>query len=823
MSFERSIRPSIYAYTYGEPGSRIWKRRSGGRGLIKVGFTTGDVRSRVLEQMRPAVTDEPRILFDEAAISNDGSSTFSDKEVHRVLESIGASRIQYESSPGVNSEWFEATVDEIRIAYNTVRQGKSIVAPNDFAMRDEQQRAVDVTAAFFQKYKDDPSTCHFLWNCKMRFGKTFAAYQLAQTMGWRRILVLTYKPAVEDAWRDELLSHQEFQPTDAPLERWCFIGKGDSFEDSVEDERRPLVWMASFQDVRQLGDDGRVKRRLELMFAEKWDCVILDEYHFGSWREAAKAIYDADFGRNAGDLDEFEAANISVNAKHWLYLSGTPFRALEMGEFSEDQIFNWSYSDEQSAKEHWASITSGDQGNPYEELPKLVMLTYRMGEIAGRLAETSFDNEFALNEFFSATGSGRGAKFVMEDDVQRWLDWLHDSGIKLGQPRPTAPFANHEMRATLNHSVWHLPDVASCEAMRNLLQRPSNGFFHDYEVICAAGRNVGVGAKAKVPVSNAIGDGFKTKTITLTCGKLLTGVTVPQWGAIFMLRDTQSAETYFQAAFRVQSPWSVNAPDEPNKRIVVKPEAYIFDFSPIRSLDMIHGYCEKLAAASGRKLTSAASGSDVKSELRRFLNFLPVLAFDDGNLVELDENELMDIAATGIGSAMLARRWQSERMVNLSPTVVRAIMNNEDLLRALENLEAFRNLREHGARIISSDERIRAPDRKNKKKGRRLTPEEKEAKRLRDRIRKSLSQLLCKVPIFMYLTDYREETLYDVIHRVERPLFLKVTGMSISHFDALCAAGAFPTSILNQSIRQFKRQESPSLDGPNSGLKRDSV
>ena len=793
VKFVKPEFPSIYAYTIeGDYESRLWTHRSGGQGLIKVGYTTRSVQKRVSEQVYGV--DRPIILLDEVALTSDGN-VFKDHAVHKRLRSNGA--YQFTES-GLRNEWFEATLNEVRIAVAEVKFGRKITAPNDFTMRPEQQAAVDVTAAYFQS-QDDPQARHFLWNAKMRFGKTFTAYQLALKMGWMRVLILTYKPAVEDSWRADLVGHRDF-------EDWQFIGAGERWEDI--DESLPYVWMVSFQDILGKSSSGHIKERLEAAHLVEWDCIILDEYHFGAWNEAAKDLYNADQFRSGENLDVYtfdtlqQRTEMPLNADHWLYLSGTPFRALVEGEFDEDQIFNWTYSDEQSAKLQWSGAA---EENPYADLPQLLMLTYRVGDTAHEHAVHAFDDEFDLNTFFKARGTGKNVRFELEGEVQDWLDWLHrrpilDDGVSKDAP----PFADRDVLPALAHSVWHLPDVASCFAMYELLQRPCNAFFHEYEVICAAGPRAGVGVKALGPVRKAMGDGTRTRTITLTCGKLLTGVTVPPWSAIFMLRDTQSAETYFQAAFRVQSPWSVRDVGNPLRRQAIKHQAYVFDFAPNRALNMIHGYCSRL---------SKGVHESPQDEVRDFLNFLPVLAYDDGRLRQLDETALMDMAASGIGSVMLARRWQSPRMVNLDRATLAAILDNKELLSSLENMEAFRSLRQYAERIINTDDAVKRVKRENGSKTSELKSDERNAKKKRKRIEDALLQFLCKVPIFMYLTDYREEALVDIIRSIEPELFTKVTGLSIDDFDSLCEIGVFNAQVLNPAIYAFKRQESMHLHG----------
>lgn len=785
--------PKIYAYTYGEYHEKTWEHRSGGLGWMKVGFTTGDVRKRVKEQTSSSVPGQVRILWEENAVSDQGVK-FSDSDVHKQLIANGAHRVQ--------NEWFEITLDELKIAIAEVKKGRKVTAPRNFKMRPEQRRAVEQTAAYYREQVEDKAK-HFLWNAKMRFGKTFASYQLALEMGWTKLLILTYKPAVEDSWRKDLEDHQDFQG-------WQFIGKGEGFEDI--DESSPYAWLVSFQDIMQKDATGEIKDRLELVFVNDWDCIIIDEYHFGAWRSGPKELYASDNSdEEARLIDVYDSASSFseefriLKTEHRLYLSGTPFRALAEGEFGEDQIYNWTYADEQNAKRIWEEEYC--EPNPYRSLPQLKMFTYKISDATRSYAEAGFDDEFSLNGFFAAKVRDRIPRFNKERDVQRWLDWLRKQTAITEQNSHPGPFADPQLRSALDHTVWHLPNVASCRAMERLLAAPQNTFFGEFKVVCAAGAKAGIGLKALDPVRKAIGDGSVTKTITLTCGKLLTGVTVPQWGAIFMLRDTKSAETYFQAAFRVQSPWTRPIADDPNREEVVKPVAYIFDFAQNRALEMVYGFCAKQANAKGE--------GNARSEVREFLNFLPILAYDDGNLVKLDATNLMEIATSGIASDMLAKRWQSRRLINLNRAVMEGILNNEELLRSLEKMEAFRALRKHTSELLTMEKSIKKAKAEGRKKS-TVSKEKREMKKRRKEIQDALLKFLTRVPIFMYLTDYREESLVDVIRNVEPALFTKVTGLNIEDFDALCKLGVFNTQILNQAIYAFKRQEAFSLTGEKS-------
>lgn len=271
-----------------------------------------------------------------------------------------------------------------------------------------------------------------------------------------------------------------------------------------------------------------------------------------------------------------------------------------------------------------------------------------------------------------------------------------------------------------------------------------------------------------------------------------------------MLRDTKSAETYFQAAFRVQSPWTRPRDSDPKRPEVVKPEAYVFDFAQNRALEMVYGFCAKQDDAKGK--------GNVRSEVREFLNFLPILAYQDGKLVKLNATDLMDKATSGVGSKMLARRWQSPSMINLNRKALEGILNDEELLQSLENMEAFRALRKHTTEILTAEKSIKKAKAEGKPKS-SVSKEKREMAKRRKEIQDALLKFLTRVPIFMYLTDYREESLIDVIRNVEPALFTKVTGLQIRDFDTLCKLGVFNTQILNQSIYAFKRQEAFSLMG----------
>ena len=498
---------------------------------------------------------------------------------------------------------------------------------------------------------------------------------------------------------------------------------------------------------------------------------------------------------------------LPISTSYYLFLSGTPFRAINSGEFIEDQIYNWTYSDEQRAKESWIG-----SGNPYLSLPRMVMLTYRIPESIRQIAVQGEYDEFDLNVFFSAKGKGEDARFVYENEVQKWLDLIRGSylpssvdDLKLGQDkRPPMPFSDTRLLNVLSHTLWFLPNVASCQAMANLLKQKQNAFYHDYKINVCAGTGAGIGLDALRPVQVSMSNPLETKTITLSCGKLTTGVTVKPWTGIFMLRNLKSPETYFQAAFRVQSPWEV-VDDNGNKRIM-KQECYVFDFALDRALRQISDYSCRLNVDE----------SNPEKKVAEFINFLPVLAYDGSTMKQINAQDILDIAMAGTSATLLAKRWESALLVNVDNDTLSRLLNNKDALDALMRIEGFRSLNQDIATIINKSESVK----KAKKEGEeKLTPkekkeiseEEKEYKSMRKQIQEKLIKFATRVPVFMYLTDYRERSLKDVITQLEPGLFKKVTGLDVNDFNLLCSIGVFNASLMNDAIFKFKRYEDSSL------------
>jgi hypothetical protein len=790
--------PTIYAYEDTNPQYAS---------LLKVGYTTVDVQSRVAQQYPTLRPGKPpyRIVLEESAMRNDGT-VFTDHDVHRMLRFNGV------KNP--DGEWFRCTVAKVKVAIIAVRD-RELNEENrslDFRMRPEQKAAVEKTAAYFASWRRERGNRnkppHFLWNAKMRFGKTFAAYQLARRMGWRKVLVLTFKPAVQNAWEEDLKFHVDFKG-------WQFISPG-GLSYANADKKKPFVCFGSFQDyLGRNPNTGGIKTKNEWVHSTNWDCVILDEYHYGAWRENAKELFEAEdkdeveFGKGEG-IEDFDEEMMPITTDAYLYLSGTPFRAIASGEFIEEQIYNWTYSDEQRSKRDWKGAN-----NPYAALPRMVLLTYQLPDAIREIAMQGEFNEFDLNVFFSAEGVGEKAKFRYEDEVQKWLDLIRGSflpttvdNLKLGA-KPPLPFSDARLLNVLSHTFWFLPSVASCHAVRNLLAKKQNRFYHDYEIIVAAGSAAGIGVSALPPVLEAMDEPLKSKTITLSCGKLTTGVTVKPWTGILMLRNSSSPETYFQAAFRVQSPWTVRNPDgdSPNTEQIIKEECYVFDFAPNRALRQIADYSCRLNVDE----------TNPEQKVEEFISFLPVLAYDGSSMKQIDAAGILDMAMSGTTATLLARRWESALLVNVDNDTLRRLKDDKKAMDALMSIEAFRNLNQDIETIINKSEAVKKARKEandgelSEKEKKELTEEEKQYKSLRKQIQEKLIKFATRLPIFMYLTDYRERSLKDVITQLEPGLFKKVTGLTVKDFELLVSLGLFNSALMNDAVYKFKRYEDASL------------
>lgn len=801
-----SIFPQIYAYEAYVSGNNIRP------GQIKVGYTTRqDYMDRVHEQ-EGQMHIKAHVVGHWDAIKQTGDA-FTDHDVHALLRDRGFRQVR--DDDGKLTEFFECKIEDIEAAVQSLISDKDVSASriNNYGSRAEQAEAIDKTITSFKRQKlSDPSkTPKFLWNAKMRFGKTYTSLEMAKIMNLKKVLIISFKVEVKDSWKNELLGHQDFVDY-----QWVDVKDKKSVD--ACDTTKPLVAFGSFQDLLGRNDLGGIKVKNEWIHTMNWDLIIFDEYHFGAWRDRAKDMFDT----GDSDMELLDSAVMPITTDYMLFLSGTPFRAINVGEFIDDQVYNWTYGDEQQAKADWDDSKGP---NPYAAMPEMILMTYQLPEVCTQIALKGEQNEFDLNEFFRAEcdldDKGKEiydtAHFVHENEVQRWLDIIRGKADistehqkAMGATKPVLPYYDVTLKDTINHTLWYMHSVASCYAMKNLLAKDMNGFYHDYEVVVAAGNKAGSGSLALGPVRDAMKNPVETKTITITCGKLTTGVTVRPWSAIFMLTAISTPESYFQSAFRVQSGWTVKSDNVDEPDIIKKPKCYVFDFAPNRALRQLSEY------ACGLNTDYTRSAEEKVGE---FIKFLPVLAFDGTGMSPINATELLDFVASGTTATLLARKWDSAMLVNVSNEMIQAIIDDEAARDAIMNIEGFRNMNSDVFETIinrsnaikekkTKDTGDKDTDDKTKKE---ISDEEKEIKSQRKQIQENLRKFATRIPLFMYLTDEREQTLMDVITKVEPALFKKVTGIEVSDFDKLVHIGVFNSAAMNEAVAAFRRYEESSL------------
>lgn len=656
----------IYAYTLPEIPSHD--------GYIKIGDTNRQVKKRIMEQVGTAGLN-PNILFEKLARKSDGT-WFHDKSLHRFLQQNG---IRKKDFNGYADEWFyfNATPEKAEVLtdkyinrdYDEIQIDE---AHSEYLLRNEQNKAVRQTLEYYNSAQEPQD---FLWNAKPRFGKTLTAYDFVRKIRATNVLIVTNRPAIANSWFDDFAKFISWQEPgmkfvsetdslkDKALSRQDFL----DFVDSTDHEHPSQITFLSLQDLKGAKFAGGAYRKLEWIGQLNWDLLIIDEAHEGI------------------DTSKTDAAFEKIRRKFTLHLSGTPFKALANNKFNENQIFNWSYVDEQEAKTNW-DYTVGS--NPYENLPVLSLFTYQMSKmIVERVSkgltlndDSNVDYTFDLNEFFRVKEDG---KFEYESSVRKFLDNLSSGKF---------PFATDEYRSQLNHTFWLLPRVNSAKALEKLLE--THPVFREYRIVLAAGDGISVdpdpdteqedldykkNEKSFHKVKKAIAE--NEKTITLSVGQLTTGVTIPEWSAVLMLNNIKSPSLYFQAAFRAQNPYEFVR----DGKLYRKENAYIFDFAPERTLLLFDEFANNLTSGSTK------TGEDRKTKIKKLLNFFPVIGEDDvGNMYELNATEVLTIP-THITSTEVVRRGF---MSNLLFANIAGIFGGNPLLKEiLDKLKPEKNKR----------------------------------------------------------------------------------------------------------------------------------
>ena len=524
--------------------------------------------------------------------------TFNDKQVHKVLERSGIKRKQFDGVTGAD-EWYCCDLETVKKAISAVKRGETSLHPSEITkgqspiiFRPEQQEAIDKTRKRFKKGNQ------MLWNAKMRFGKTLSALQVVKEEEFKRTLILTHRPVVDKGW------FEDFGKIFYDRKDYHYGSKGNGEEFKVLEKKvdsgSKYVYFASMQDLRgseQVG--GKFDKNNEL-FSAKWDFVIVDEAHEGTKTE---------LGQNV--LKELIKEDTKV-----LQLSGTPFNLFD--DYSEEEIFTWDYVMEQKAKQAWATDNPYEP-NPYASLPAINIYTYDLGTLMSEYVED--EKAFNFREFFRTKDDDT---FVHDKDVDCFLDLLCKENKD-----SLYPYSNDTFRRIFRHTLWLVPGVKSARALSAKLRKhPVFGMFQTVNV-AGNGDEDEENTEALKMVNEKIGPNPEdTYTITLSCGRLTTGVSVKPWTAVFMMAGSfsTSAAQYMQTIFRVQTPFTCQGR--------IKEQCYAFDFAPDRTLRVL-AETAKVSAKAGKQT------EEDRRILGDFLNFCPIISIDGSKMKPYDVNKMM--------------------------------------------------------------------------------------------------------------------------------------------------------------------------------------
>lgn len=689
--------------------------------------------------------------------------SFNDKQVHNVLERSGVKRKEFKGA----TEWYSCDLETVKRAITAIKEGKESLGAgevthteNPIILRPEQKTAVEQTLKQFRKGNQ------MLWNAKMRFGKTLCALRVAKEMKAVRTIIITHRPVVDSSW------FEDFRKTfyDQPEWHYGSHNKGESFTSlqQLTSQGKKYVYFASMQDMRGSKEVGGKFDKNNEVFSTTWDLVIVDEAHEGTQTELGKAVLEQLIGKKTKTLR----------------LSGTPFNLLD--NHKEEEIFTWDYVMEQQAKIDWEINHLGD-ANPYASLPAIHIYTYDLGRLMSEYSDE--EKAFNFREFFRTQEDGG---FVHERDIDHFLSLLTtDDDDSL------YPYSNDKFRQIFRHTLWILPGIKAAKALsRKLAEHPVFGLFNVVNV-AGDGDDEEESRDALELVNKAIGnDPDESYTITLSCGRLTTGVSVKPWTGVFMMAGSYStsAAGYMQTIFRVQTPYTHNGR--------MKTDCYAFDFAPDRTLRVL-AETAKVSHKAGKQTEGD------RKILGDFLNFCPIIAIDGGQMKEYKVETML---------AQL-KRAQIEKVVQ--DGFENGALYNDELLKLTDvELKEFNNLKgiigktkampKSGDIDINrqglTNEQYEEKERLEKKKKKDLTAEEKkrldELKTKGDQRREAISILRgisIRMPLMLYgaeMVDEDKELTIDNFANL-------VDNQSWEEF--------MPRGVTKQVFSRFKRYYDPDI------------
>jgi len=679
------------------------------RNWRKIGQTHQESADIRVSQQDGTSNPEPLIIEEVIRVED----WISDHTIHAELQKMGKLRVRMDKE----REWFECSVEDVKTAINNICYG--ISRPNNFPMRDEQKACCDQAVQHFLNGGDK-----FLINAKMRFGKTFVSYQVIKELALKRVLVITYKPAVDSSWREDMETHVDF-------DGWVYkSAKEFSSENPIKlDSNNVEILFTSFQDFNDFN-----KAKWDLAKNYHYDMIIIDEMHYGSKTERAQE----------------SLKNLSYD--RILYVSGTPLKALMGGEFLDEEIYTWGYADEQAKRK--LEQENNWETEIYRWLPVMKFHTFEVSEEAKKLTTCYSEEEgFTMTKMF---GSNDGETFIDESAVKLFLDQVFGIGVR----KDNSPIRSH----AVDHMLFVMPpNVKSATVMSKMLEsRVGN----NYKIINVAGDNVRKLEEVKEYIRR------NDKSITVTCGRFNTGVTVPEWDMVIMLDDTRAPETYFQTIFRCQSPDKQRG----------KELCSVVDFNPQRCLEMIYEFVD----------ITAKKGKSTQQALRDFLEFAPVLDHSGNKPVEINVNDVLNMMAETGG---YAARFGSSIMLNwtmLNDAADKFFGINLDSSTKI-NSKISDNGLEKGKNFDSTGTKSKAEQ----------DEEEQAIRELKQRV----ITMMRRLPTYLFLEKEKIENVKDIVYNNNDELFYDTVGISIESFNKLCS-GFIKTDRLDRAIMAYNQIES---------------
>ncbi len=670
------------------------------------------------------------LLYTEVTVYNEKGTlnSFSDSEVHQVLSRSGIKKKVFDTKNRAN-EWFVTDLETVKNAINAVKEGRNSIGKNEIttdkspiAFRPEQQEAIDKTKKQFLKGNE------MLWFAKMRFGKTLSALQVVKDMDFTRTLILTHRPVVDAGWFEDF-GKIFYDKTN------FFYGskKNGDFIHILEKQQRKenskYIYFASMQDLRGSSQVGGNFDKNDEIFSANWDFIIVDEAHEGTQTELGKNV-----------MRELVKPSTKV-----LHLSGTPFNLLD--NYQEDEIYTWDYVMEQKAKKEWDEIHFGDP-NPYASLPRLNIFTYDLGKLLNSFVDE--DVAFNFREFFRVNKEG---DFLHEKDVRSFLNLICKEDKESNYPYSTKAY-----RDNFRHSLWMVPGVKEARALSSMLQ--AHPVFGQFKIVNVAGDGDEEEAneEALKKVKNAISNKpQETYTITLSCGRLTTGVSVPAWTAVFMLSGSfnTSASSYMQTIFRVQTPATINGK--------VKEECFVFDFAPDRTLKVI-AETAKISSKAGK------TSSGDRETMGEFLNFCPIISVDgsrmasynvEGMLEQLKRVYVERVVRNGFEDGYL---YNNDQLMKLNDVELKDFEKLKGIIGSTKAMPKSGDIDINKQGFTDEEyEQLEGAEKKNRAKKelteeeKRLLKEKEEKRKVRDTAVSILRGISIRMPLLIYGAEVKVE------------------------------------------------------------------